>query len=104
VVTQGSRWLIGNGKDINFWQARWILRLVTFKLITTRPPDTQLFHVSDLIDTNLGDWNDDLVKRSFLPCNVEAILNIPLCLPGPRISLFGIILLVGFSLFVRRII
>ena len=83
VVTQGSRWLIGNGKDVNFWQDRWILRPVTFKLITTKPPDTQLFHVSDLIDTNLGGWNDDLVKRSFLPCNVEAILNIPLCLSWP---------------------
>jgi len=56
---------------------------VTFKLITTKSPDTQLFHVSDLIDTNLGGWNDDLVKRSFLPCDVEAILNIPLCLSWP---------------------
>ena len=60
-----------------------MLRPVTFKLITTRPTDTQLFYFSDLIDTNLRGWNDDLVKRSFLPCDVEVILDIPLCLSWP---------------------
>ena len=39
--------------------------------------------MSSVVDYAIGSWNESLVREIFLPCDVEAILSIPLCSSWP---------------------
>ncbi|KAL9417006.1 hypothetical protein AB3S75_040073 [Citrus x aurantiifolia] len=71
----GSRWRVGEGKDILVYYHNWIPRPYTFRPASphTLPSDTT---VATLLKEN-GGWNEELIRTHFLPVDTAAILKIP---------------------------
>lgn len=82
VVRRGVRWQVGNGGIIRIWTDKWIPNPSTFKVISPPfilPMDAR---VSELIEPNSGTWRTDLIRRIFLPHEVDRICSIAL---GPSL-------------------
>jgi len=84
VVWKGSQWLIGNEVSVDVWADRWILRPSTFKIGSPKQAHTQNLQGRDLIDAELGCWREAFVQETFLPCDVELTLGMPLCTFWPE--------------------
>ncbi|GAA0146665.1 hypothetical protein LIER_06564 [Lithospermum erythrorhizon] len=78
LINKGTKWQLGNGKNINIWKQRWVNHTQSNMLITPCEDDFKDFMVSDLIDEDIGVWKVDLVKSLFFPIDSEDILQIPL--------------------------
>lgn len=74
ILKIGSRWLVGEGKDILVYYHNWIPRPCTFRPASphTLPSDTT---VATLLKEN-GGWNEELIRTHFLPVDIAAILKI----------------------------
>ncbi|KAH9697855.1 putative reverse transcriptase/RNA-dependent DNA polymerase [Citrus sinensis] len=74
ILKIGSRWLVGEGKDILVYYHNWIPRPCTFRPASphTLPSDTT---VATLLKEN-GGWNEELIRTHFLPVDTAAILKI----------------------------
>lgn len=72
---------IGSGESIAIWTGRWIPGTSSVKPVG-RIGNAQLDKVADLIDSQQGTWDVDVVRNNFLAHDVEAILNIPLRTSG----------------------
>jgi len=83
VIFPGSRWLVGDGRRLNIWDDRWLLRPHTFKPRTPKSAAWANLKVSDLIDHDSGCWRTELAHQIFPNCNAELILSIPLCSSWP---------------------
>ena len=78
VIRRGIRWRVGNGKMIHIWEDKWLPNPTTYK-VCSPPQDIGDFPmVSSLIDEETRHWKVEMVKRFFLPFEVESIINIPL--------------------------
>lgn len=75
IVEVGSRWVIGNGEREDIWTDRWLPTPESFKLISPKVT-LESEKVSCLLDREMGSWNADKVRSSFLPHEVEVILGI----------------------------
>ncbi|KAJ8437490.1 hypothetical protein Cgig2_007467 [Carnegiea gigantea] len=84
VILQGSRWLAGDGRSIEAWNSRWLLRPTTFMVITPKPSHLSSVRVCDLIDHDNAHWRENLVREYFLPVDAEVILTVPLCASWPH--------------------
>ena len=82
-VEMGSRWCIDNGRTMEIWCNRWIPTLDNFKIISPKGSNGELVKVTELIDGDTGMWKADLIKKNFLPYEVDIILGVPL---SPRMS------------------
>ncbi|KAF3953919.1 hypothetical protein CMV_020668 [Castanea mollissima] len=82
----GSRWIIGNGRTVNFWRDRWLPSSDSFKVLSPQGHNTGLVKVAQLIDSNTGTWKTELIKEAFLPHEADCILSIPLSLQLPEDS------------------
>lgn len=79
LIKQGLRVRIGNGFHIEIWSSSWIPEDGNFKPITPRPTGVFFPHrVADLIDSNTGTWNREIVESTFWPVDRSRILAIPL--------------------------
>jgi len=79
LIESGTRSLVGNGAKIHVWTNKWIPRPFSFTpLFPDTAPNLSLL-VADLIEFNDGCWKEDSVRAIFKPCDVDYILNIPLC-------------------------
>jgi ribonuclease HI len=87
LITKGSVWRIGTGKDIRIWRDKWLIGSNNQRIISTPPLHTSLSHVEHLIDSDLKSWKTELVKELFLPQEVTTILGIPLSFRNPADSL-----------------
>lgn len=54
----------------------------SFKVASPQGQNTELEMVEQLINSESGVWKEDLIKKTFLPLDVEKILGIPL---SPRL-------------------
>ncbi|GAA0161361.1 hypothetical protein LIER_17693 [Lithospermum erythrorhizon] len=78
LINKGTKWELGNGKNINIWKQRWVNHTQSNMLITPCDADFKDFMVSNLIDEDIGVWKVDLVRSLFFPIVSEAILQISL--------------------------
>ena len=77
VIHKGMRWRVGNGKTVNIWEDKWLPTPITFKEISPPCIIGDFPMVFALIDQDTKRWKVDLVKRTFLPVEVDTILSIP---------------------------
>jgi hypothetical protein len=74
---RGHMWRVGNGSEINIWTDPCVPGSPNRK-ITTRRGNIVLTKVSELIDVEVGQWDEEIIKDIFWPVDVQRILNIPL--------------------------
>ncbi|KAJ8440959.1 hypothetical protein Cgig2_019988 [Carnegiea gigantea] len=67
LISKGSWWMIGNSQNV-----------------APPGPVDDLLKIVDLIDIDLGCWKKDTIRRTFNPCDVTSILNMPLCCSWPE--------------------
>ena len=80
-LEQGLIKRVGDGESISIWTDRWIPNTATLKPMG-RIGNEPINRVSELFDQDNGTWDVDLVRRNFLAPDADAILNIPLRVPG----------------------
>jgi hypothetical protein len=73
-------WRVGDGTQINIWDDPWIPCSPSRK-VATRRGNIIYTTVSELIDSESGTWDEEIIRELFWPINVQRILNIPLA-PG----------------------
>ncbi|GAU51221.1 hypothetical protein TSUD_412270 [Trifolium subterraneum] len=78
LAKQGWRIIIGNGENINIWEDRWINPQEGNTIWTTKPGNTNLKLVRNLIDSTNHQWNAQLVEQTFIPIEANQIKQIPL--------------------------
>ena len=77
ILQEGMGWRVGNGHSVNIWADKWIMGVVGMKPLINHS-NQGLSFVSSLIDSDLYCWKINLVKKLFLPFEVEAILRLPI--------------------------
>ena len=78
LVVRGLHWLAGDRASLNIWSSRWLSHPVSFRVISPRSNHTEATMVEDLIDKERCCWHEEMIRRMFLPCDVELILYVPL--------------------------
>ena len=78
IVRKGMRWNVGNGQKIRIWEDKWIPNSHSSKVISPTVLYPKISMVNDLIDVEDKGWDFSLLKRIFLPFEVEIIGGIPL--------------------------
>jgi hypothetical protein len=78
ILKKGCYWYVGNGKNINIWEDRWIHPHGQNATWTSRPTDSSLTKVEDLIDHSNINWKTQMVSQNFIPMEANTILQIPL--------------------------
>jgi hypothetical protein len=68
---------VGNGSNINIWEDRWIHHQIGSKTWTTKPNNTNLIHVKDLLNSQTNSWDSTIIKQVFFPIEAEIICQIP---------------------------
>ena len=76
VLNRGIIWRVGNGSSIKIWSDPWLAREFLRKPITPRGSNI-LSRVEELIDPVTGKWDEELVKQTFWPQDVDVILSTP---------------------------
>lgn len=76
-LQKGHIWRVGDGSNINIWEDEWIPNCSSRKVITRRGQNI-LSKVSELINPNTNQWDEDLIHQMFWPVDVQMILSIPL--------------------------
>ena len=72
--------MVGDGRSIEIWDARWLPSTTSGKVMTTRIALGHGEKVASLISHEKGEWRTTLVQHTFLPHEAEEILSIPLSL------------------------
>ena len=75
VAVSGSRWVVGNGEQIDIWKDRWLPTPDSFKVVSPCIP-VESNKVSWLLDRESRSWDVDKVRSSFLPHEAETRLGI----------------------------
>ncbi|KAJ8423563.1 hypothetical protein Cgig2_018399 [Carnegiea gigantea] len=65
------------------WEAKWIPRLSTFKIVTPHNPQFSLLWVGNLIDPKQRTWGEDMVNVIFVSVDADIIKRIPLSIHLP---------------------
>ena len=76
-LKNGYIWRVGNGQNIDIWRDAWIPNCASRKIITPRGGQL-LSKVADLIDPTTNSWDEDLVRQTLWPIDVQRVLAIPL--------------------------
>lgn len=76
-LKRGHIWRVGNGQNIDIWEDAWIPNCANRKIVT--PKGGQLLRkVADLIDPILNSWDEDLLRQTLWPIDVQRVLTIPI--------------------------
>ena len=88
VIKMGSRFQVGNGKNIKIWQHHWLPikhpPLVTSPIIESMEDAT----VDCLIDENTGKWDAEMLEGILVPAEAAIAKKIPLARSPTEDSLF----------------
>ncbi|XP_028119122.1 uncharacterized protein LOC114316623 [Camellia sinensis] len=76
------RWRVGDGRSIQIWGDKWVLRPHSFRVCSPHSPQLQGALVSDLIDEDRHCWDVNVLRENLLEMDVEAIRQIPICCYG----------------------
>ena len=77
LLKKGIIWRVGSGNNINIWSDPWIPRGSTRRVITQRGRNA-ITKVNELIDPTTNNWDEDLVRQTFLPEDAKIILQLPI--------------------------
>jgi hypothetical protein len=75
--SRGHIWRVGLGTQINIWEDHWIPSSDT-RRVYTQKGQRILRSMANLIDPFTGQWDEDLVRDTFITVDVERILMVPL--------------------------
>ena len=78
VIDLGSSWRIGDGSSVMIRGDKWLLGLHSSKVISPQKFFPMNAKVCALITKNGISWDEDWVRREFLPFKAREILSIPL--------------------------
>ncbi|KAG6639514.1 hypothetical protein CIPAW_10G106100 [Carya illinoinensis] len=78
VVKAGTCWRIGNGKEVQIWQERWLGHPVPKKVTSPVALLDNKAMVSELIDQSSAQWKETLVREVFEEREADLILQTPL--------------------------
>ena len=88
VIEMGSRFRVGNGKNIKIWQHHWLPikhpPLVTSPIIESMEDVT----VDCLIDENTGKWDAEMLEGILVPAEAAIAKKIPLARSPTEDTLF----------------
>lgn len=82
LLIKGLRWKVGNGEKINIWGQKWLQTPSTFRVQSPISILDANAKVSELIDDDLKEWNEGLVKTIFSKDEAEHICGIPISTMG----------------------
>ena len=74
---------LGNGRQIWVWEDNWVPISSTHKVISQKGMLPLDFRVCNFIDVENKCWDWNLLNRTFLPFEAEAIAGIPLSVRMP---------------------
>jgi hypothetical protein len=77
LLKEGIVWRVGDGSSINIWTDPWLNRDDARYPITPRG-QCVLTKVQELINPVDGQWDEELVRQTFMEIDVQTILAIPL--------------------------
>jgi hypothetical protein len=77
LLKEGIVWRVGDGSSINIWTDTWLNRDGARYPITPRG-QCVLTKVQELINPVDGQWDEELVRQTFMEIDVQTILAIPL--------------------------
>ena len=78
ILKKGCRWRVGDGLNIRVTQDRWIPNYPKNKVLYPPLDEDGDWHVSELIDWIVHDWDRGVLAAKFHREDVEAILRVPL--------------------------
>ncbi|GLT45022.1 hypothetical protein SLA2020_188880 [Shorea laevis] len=64
ILQLGTRWNVGDGKDILIYEDAWIPTLPQFKVLSAPQAESIYSHVCDLLDER-GNWDDHKLSNCF---------------------------------------
>lgn len=76
VLKEGLIRRVGDGCTTEIWHDQWISGTTSMKPVC-RLSDEPVQLVHDLLEEETGNWNKELVRKLFIPPDVEAILSMP---------------------------
>ncbi|GAA0158865.1 hypothetical protein LIER_15786 [Lithospermum erythrorhizon] len=79
LLIKDTKWTVYNGRTIPVWNYRWLPHTTLKKPITPLNKDYADMRVCDLIDSEVGVWNINLVRHLFFSIDADVILNRDLC-------------------------
>jgi hypothetical protein len=77
IPAQGMIRHIDDGKSTLIWRQNWIPKVVFMRPIACLRP-TRPHLVSELIESSIASWKQEMVRATFLPIDADVSLNIPL--------------------------
>lgn len=69
IFMRGHIWRVGSGASINIWEDHWVPSSHSRKVITSKG-EILLRTVDELIDPYTGQWDELLIRASFLSVDV----------------------------------
>ncbi|XP_028111659.1 uncharacterized protein LOC114309966 [Camellia sinensis] len=78
LLQEGTRWQIQSGKQVYFWEDRWIPSFVGHKIASPKPIDCNIISVADIIDPTFKTWNLDALGDTISDEERVAIQAIPI--------------------------
>lgn len=78
------RWRIGNGEKVRIDEDNWVPIISGFKPFTTSNSLAPNAKVSNLIDRDLGWWNEEALRMNFASSEVVHIASISLSMRLPK--------------------
>lgn len=78
LLSKGLRWQVQDGSSIDFWRDSWVPSLEGFKIQSTKPLNSNIRMVEDVIDARNGKWNEQKLSLEVSPEDLQAILAISL--------------------------
>jgi hypothetical protein len=77
LLKKGIIWRVGDGSTVNIWTDNWLARDDALKPITPRY-QSLLTKVAELINPITGQWDEALVRDTFMRIDAEVILATPI--------------------------
>ncbi|XP_073363229.1 uncharacterized protein [Aegilops tauschii subsp. strangulata] len=74
LLKKGIVWWVGDGQNIRIWRDRWVPREPSRQPVSQQGT-CRLWRVAELLGPD-GTWRMDLLRRYFLPADVDAIASI----------------------------
>ncbi|XP_028051902.1 uncharacterized protein LOC114256459 [Camellia sinensis] len=78
---------VNDGAAINFWDDKWIPSIPGFKVLSSKPTESGIQHVQDVIDAHSTSWRIESLTNLVSEVEVEAIRLIPIAMDNSADSL-----------------
>ncbi|XP_071939813.1 uncharacterized protein [Coffea arabica] len=82
LLEEGVRLRVGDGKQIDIWEDKWLLDQEYGKIRSCKPQQCHIQRVHELISD--GNWNVDMIREVFEEEDCQRILDIPISKCGGK--------------------